>query len=733
MDHRVCEPVRVFRSLGSFRFGGCSFYGNYGSCIPCANPTKYTETHTYHPAGAPTSKTLTVTQRVQDDDGNLMTNSAKVAVNYTYDTAGRMATSSSSAYTWSGSAPITLSYSYDTMGRLWQMTDNSGDIGNPAGNISWAKNPTYDLAGRMTGVQRYLDTLSYDCADDDLTHNYLTEWMAYNVNGQLTSKNYSATYAACYSSWSVNNGIQYNYSLTQNNGQITQMVDAMSGETVSYSYDALKRLISASSTPTTGSSPAAWTQTFGYDGFGNLTSKVLNSGSNSIPWAVDPATNRFGSGSSYDLNGNLLSGPGVTLSYDEANRVASVASGSGGTQYYTYSPDNKRIFGPLGYSGAGVSLPTGWTFYGAYGEKLGSFYWYDPSGTGDCYVSCQMRVASWDIWLAGRLIFEGPSPTQYTAWAVGYGVGATYPDRIGTNRAYGSRFYPYGEEITSTANNHEKFGTYTRDSFSGLDYADQRYYASSYGRFNTADPYRASAGPSDPGSWNRYSYTRGDPVNRYDPRGLADWSVDVTDTVDPVEGNMDGGIGRPGAKFEIDQGYGDPPTSTPVGGIGNPNAPKVTSTDQAHSALQYELANLTPNCDKVLPVGALKGSEGFEPLQFWDARSQGNVSAVLLGSSNYTVLPDGSTSTTLSSFFTGSIDAVTLTNGSYTTNQVVLGPDFFNADTPGVQGVTLLHELLHFVLQKGDADIAAYYGISVGVAGASASFESWLLNDCNNK
>ena len=64
-----------------------------------------------------------------------------------------------------------------------------------------------------------------------------------------------------------------------------------------------------------------------------------------------------------------------------------------------------------------------------------------------------------------------------------------------------------------------KFGTYMQDSFTGLDYADQRFYASSYGRFNTADPYQASAGAGDPGSWNRYSYVVGDPVNRVDPTG----------------------------------------------------------------------------------------------------------------------------------------------------------------------------------------------------------------------
>jgi hypothetical protein len=52
-----------------------------------------------------------------------------------------------------------------------------------------------------------------------------------------------------------------------------------------------------------------------------------------------------------------------------------------------------------------------------------------------------------------------------------------------------------------------------------LDYADQRYYAAVDGRFNTADPYRASAGASDPGSWNRYAYVGGDPINYNDPEG----------------------------------------------------------------------------------------------------------------------------------------------------------------------------------------------------------------------
>ena len=55
------------------------------------------------------------------------------------------------------------------------------------------------------------------------------------------------------------------------------------------------------------------------------------------------------------------------------------------------------------------------------------------------------------------------------------------------------------------------------------DYADQRYYNPWYGRFNTPDPAGLNAvSPDDTGSWNRYAYVRGDPVNRSDASGLTD-------------------------------------------------------------------------------------------------------------------------------------------------------------------------------------------------------------------
>jgi hypothetical protein len=78
---------------------------------------------------------------------------------------------------------------------------------------------------------------------------------------------------------------------------------------VSYQYDGLKQLTSAASTPNTGCTPAAWTQTYHYDGFGNLTAKVLNGAT--TPIGIDAATNRLSGTTAYDANENLIAA-GVT-------------------------------------------------------------------------------------------------------------------------------------------------------------------------------------------------------------------------------------------------------------------------------------------------------------------------------------------------------------------------------------------------------------------------------------
>jgi RHS repeat-associated protein len=83
----------------------------------------------------------------------------------------------------------------------------------------------------------------------------------------------------------------------------------------------------------------------------------------------------------------------------------------------------------------------------------------------------------------------------------------------------GERFhyYRYGEERGTTADGSEKFGTYFRDGV--LDYADQRYYDPTKGRFTTPDRYQNGVGVRNPSGWNRFAYSIGDPINFRDPQG----------------------------------------------------------------------------------------------------------------------------------------------------------------------------------------------------------------------
>jgi len=188
--------------------------------------------------------------------------------------------------------------------------------------------------------------------------------------------------------------------------------------------------------------------------------------------------------------------------YDVENRLSSLSPVSGGQEEYVYGPDNKRV-SKIRPDGTEVIY-----FYGVGGQKLGE-YQVQMSATRVYVVALNAN-----LYFGGKLIrLQG----QVAAM-----------DRLGSVRALNGaatpRYYPYGMEYTTTAQDKEKFGTYYRDSTTGLDYADQRYYASTQGRFLTADPYRASATspsyPANPQSWNRYAYVQGDPVNFNDGSGL---------------------------------------------------------------------------------------------------------------------------------------------------------------------------------------------------------------------
>src|SRR6202035_1486636 len=89
-------------------------------------------------------------------------------------------------------------------------------------------------------------------------------------------------------------------------------------------------------------------------------------------------------------------------------------------------------------------------------------------------------------------------------------------------------YYPFGEEATAFNQDSErmKFTGHERDlaSLAGagdnLDYMHARHESPLTGRFLSVD--RVGGRPSSPQSWNRYAYTRGNPLKRVDPDGTCD-------------------------------------------------------------------------------------------------------------------------------------------------------------------------------------------------------------------
>ena len=140
-------------------------------------------------------------------------------------------------------------YTYDSLGRPIKLTD---DQQLPR---QWAHDALYNPAGQITQL-KYCQSFGY----------FDIETRSYNALRQVTqiqNNNSGTNYLY----------MQYIYSATQNNGQISQSIDSVSGETINYTYDSLNRLITAA---TQG---PQWGLSFSYDGFGNRLSQTVTKGS----------------------------------------------------------------------------------------------------------------------------------------------------------------------------------------------------------------------------------------------------------------------------------------------------------------------------------------------------------------------------------------------------------------------------------------------------------------------
>ncbi|MBL8181385.1 MAG: RHS repeat protein [Blastocatellia bacterium] len=267
----------------------------------------------------------------------------------------------------------------------------------------------------------------------------------------------------------------------------------------SYKYDALYRITEATET---ANSVANWFQVWGYDRYGNRTSFTQNIGGNpaSVNPAIIEATNRFdetGTNFDYDLNGNLI------------------RDGEG--RQFTFNGDNKQT-----------------VVKDANNNTIGR-YFYD--GEGKRVKKITNSETTIFVYSNGKLVAEYSTQTS-TSPSISY-LMADHLDspRVLTdaNGQVSSRrdFLPFGEDLLAgvgsrtSANRYSsttdsvrlKFTGYQKDTETSLDFAEERIYVGSFGRFTAVDPLMSSGRSDVPQTWNRYTYCLNNPIVCTDPTG----------------------------------------------------------------------------------------------------------------------------------------------------------------------------------------------------------------------
>jgi RHS repeat-associated protein len=250
-----------------------------------------------------------------------------------------------------------------------------------------------------------------------------------------------------------------------------------------------------------------------------------------------------------------------------------------------------------------------------------------------------------------------------------------------------------------------KFGTYWRDSISGLDYADQRYYSSLLGRFLTPDLFGGGAG-HDPQGWNRYSYSLNDPVNDFDPTGknaVCVTKVDEGDDDSSTEcfgGDGSGGSANGTGGAAPVQTFGGAQTTFTVTGYSRSGAKESTITNDLNDILNQVL---TGGCAKWLTgqdfsasqlIAALETAVSGGPSYGYGAVNS-NTLAAFVGNTN----PNGTPVTGLPVNASITVN----TNGAFFNSgyTVGFGNTQYTGGTLQAQIFILVHELAHLVGAAG--------------------------------
>jgi RHS repeat-associated protein len=289
------------------------------------------------------------------------------------------------------------------------------------------------------------------------------------------------------------------------NGNPNAVADSVNG-TWTYNYDTLNRLTTAVSS-TTGQGCQ-----FGYDAFGNRTQEASYEGSCYTQnfTFTGTTTNRV-DGYCYDAAGNLLdAGPCSTPPVPNQNLYDGFGNMISG---------NEMNADPTTYTVDALGNRVAKSQNGIIQRQ----YLYSIDGNPVAEMDGSGGLQQTDVRAGGQFLAEYRTAGLYYL----------HKDHLGTIRAESTpagtiavtcTSLPFGDGQTCTGTADPSGYFFTgkeRDSESGNDYFGARYYASSMGRFMSPDPgWFMEADPTNPQTWNLYSYALNNPLKLIDPTGM---------------------------------------------------------------------------------------------------------------------------------------------------------------------------------------------------------------------
>jgi RHS repeat-associated protein len=443
-------------------------------------------------------------------------------INFTYDSAGRLATTTYPSV--GGNVTVTRAYS-PTTGKLASVSTSDGQTvsygydgqmltsttwsGNVAGSVGKTYNNDFRVASETVnsansiafgydndGLLTSVDGLTFtrDPANGlitDSTLGQVTDHRTYDTFGAL------ATYEAKVASTSLYSTACVRDSLSR----IEQKTETIQGTTTvwNYSYDSAGRLWQVMKN-------GVLTATYGYDSNGNRTSVTTLSGTQSATYDSQDRLLTYGSWTyTYDANGSLQSktdtstGRVTTYAYDGQGNLRHVGLPDGRTIDYTIDSQNRRVAKKIN----GVIVRR-WI----YEDRLRAAAEFDGAGT---------LLARY---LHGVTVKAG---TSYRVIADHLGTPRLLVDSTTGAVAERLDFDEWGQVTADTTVGFQVFGFAHGfyDADTGLVRFGARDYDPVVGRWTSKDPILFRGGDAD-----LYRYIGGDPVNGRDPSGLDNCTVE---------------------------------------------------------------------------------------------------------------------------------------------------------------------------------------------------------------